>query len=103
MTYEKINSILTEFSHPYAYYNFEKEVNSDIYVAYYETGTDSFGADNKTFSSDVRFTVELYTPKKNIVTEKVLTDIFDRESVFWERGPQGKIESESMYLTIFYV
>lgn len=101
MTYEKINEALTEFGFPYAYYNFEGEVKSDIFVSYYENGTDSFGADNKTYVSDTRFVVELYAPKKDVATERKLTEIFDRKEIYWESGPQGKIEG--MYLTIFYV
>lgn len=103
MTYELINEVLTEFSYPYAYNNFESAVSSDIFVAYYESGTDSFGADNKVYASDIHFVVELYTLKKDIAVERQLTNLFDGRSIFWERGSQGKIESEGMYLTIFYV
>jgi hypothetical protein len=102
MTYETIETILTELDLPYAYYQFKSKPRSIPYVAYFEDEKLRFMADDKVYHFEPHFAVELYTTKKDPELENRLIALFDQHEVPWSGGESAYIESEHMFQTVFY-
>ena len=103
MSYELIKAILDELGIVYTYYEFKEPVSAARYIAYYENGKDTFLADDKVYAYEPRFTIELYTKVKEPAVEQQLIDILASHDVAWSADPTTYIDSEKVYLTVFYV
>lgn len=103
MSYELINTILTELGIPYTYYQFKEPQTEDKYIAYIETEKVRFLADNKVYHHEPTFAVELYTKIKDPETEEALITLFDKYDVVWTGGASTWINSEQVYQTVFYI
>ena len=103
MTYELMNTILTELGIPFTYYQFKKPQTADKYIAYFESDKVRILADDKVYYWEPSFAVELYTKLKDPSTEASLIALFDHYDVPWSGGATVYIESEKMYQTVFYV
>ena len=102
MTYELIETILTELDIPYAYFQFKTKPGSIPYIAYFESDKLRFLADDKVYHFEPHFAVELYSINKDFETEARLIALFDKYEVPWSGGESAYIESEHMFQTVFY-
>lgn len=102
MTYELIKSILDELGIQYAYYEFNGPIKVSRYIAYYEDTKNRFLADDKVYAWDHHFIIELYTKHKDPDTEQKLIDLFEKHDVAWSGGETTYINSEKVFMTVFY-
>ena len=102
MTYELIISILDELGITYTYYEFQGPITETTYIAYYESGKERFLADDQVYEWHPAFTIELYTKTKEPATEQKLIDLFETNEVVWAGGETSYIDTEKMYMTVFY-
>lgn len=103
MTYELMNTILTELGIPFTYYQFKTKPTGDKYIAYFESEKVRMLADDKVYHYEPSFAVELYTKTKDLTTEASLIALFEHYDVPWSGGTSVYIDSEKMYQTVFYV
>lgn len=103
MTYELIKTILDELGIVYSYYEFNEPVTAKRYIAYFENAKDRFVADDKVYHFEPRFTIELYTKHVEPQTEQKLIDLFEKYEVVWSADSATYIDTEKVFLTVFYV
>lgn len=105
MTYQLMTDILDELNIKYTYLQFDPgELDGvDKYIAYFESDKIRYLADDKVYHYEPHFAVELYTKYKDINTEQDLIGLFDKNEVPWSGGVSTYIDSEKMYMTVFYV
>ncbi|HHV63826.1 MAG TPA: hypothetical protein GXX46_01925 [Peptococcaceae bacterium] len=72
------------------------------YLIYLFSHSSNFGADNKVYSKNPNYQVELYTIKKDPTTEKLIEDLFDEHDIYWEKT-ETYIESEGLYQVLYEI
>ena len=73
------------------------------FIVYISDGTDNTGADNKVLYSQNRYRIELYTTKKEGALESQIEALFDNNEIYWEKDGDIKVETESLWMTIYYI
>lgn len=105
--YTTLNMVLSEFEKqtgaPYAYYGFKEPVTADRHVVYFEIDKIPHYADNKTYTYDHGFAIELYTKLKEPKTEEALIGLLGEYEIPWSGGQTVKIDDENIFMTTFYV
>lgn len=101
--FELVQKILDELGIEYAYYQFSEPITADRYIAYFENAKDRFLADNKVYAFESRFSIELYTKAVEPDTEQKLIDLFDKYEVAWSADSATYIDTERVYMTVFYI
>ena len=86
---------------PVAYHHFVSPP-SPPYVVYLFSYSSNFGADNKVYEDFKNFQVELYTPKKDLTSEKLIEDLFNANSIYWEKT-ETYIDSEGLYQVLYEI
>lgn len=109
MTYEIMKSVLDEYKSvldvPYCYYQFKDKseiAGKSRYVAYFEVEKNRFLADDRVYTYEPHFAVELYTKTKDLTAEQKLIELFDQYEVVWGGGETVYIDDEKMFMTVFY-
>lgn len=105
-TYKVMHDLLEELKSetgtPYAYYEFKEPVNDDNFIAYFESDKIPHYADNKVYTYDHGFAVELYTKIKNPTLEQKLIDLLEKYELPWSGGETVKVDAENIFMTAFY-
>lgn len=86
---------------PVAYHHFVSPP-SPPYIVYLFSYSSNFGADNKVYSNNLNYQVELYTMHKEPTTEKLIEDLFDEHDIYWEKT-ETYIESEGLYQVLYEI
>jgi len=86
---------------PVAYHHFVSPP-CPPYIVYLFSYSSNFGADNRVYSKQSNYQVELYTAKKDPVSEKLIEDLFDEHDIFWEKT-ETYIESEGLYQVLYEI
>ena len=86
---------------PVAYHHFTSPPTPP-YIVYLFSYSSNFGADNRVYSKQSNYQVELYTTKKDPVSEKLIEDLFDEHDIFWEKT-ETYIESEDLYQVLYEI
>ena len=86
---------------PVAYHHFVSPP-SPPYIVYLFSYSSNFGADNKVYSNNLNYHVELYTEHKEPTTEKLIEDLFDEHDIYWEKT-ETYIESEGLYQVLYEI
>ena len=86
---------------PVAYHHFVSPP-SPPYIVYLFSYSSNFGADNKVYEDFKNFQVELYTPKKDLTSEKLIEDLFNANSIYWEKT-EIYIDSEGLYQVLYEI
>jgi len=86
---------------PIAYHHFVSPPTPP-YIVYLFSYSSNFGADNRAYSKQSNYQVELYTAKKDPVREKLIEDLFDEHDIFWEKT-ETYIESEDLYQVLYEI
>lgn len=101
MTHEDILKILEVSGLPAAYDHFaEGESPDPPFLVFLLPGSVNLFADDKVYQRIMDLNVELYTDKKDPVTEKALEDIFEENELPWEKS-ETWIESEKLYEVLY--
>ena len=99
---QELGDLLEKTNLPVAYNHFKTAQNLP-FIAYIDTGTDNFIADNKVYHRVIRVNVELYTHVKDSKTEQLLEDLLNNNEVPYNYTGTYFIESEDMYQTIYQI
>lgn len=86
---------------PVAYHHFAQPPTPP-YIVYLFSYSSSFGADNKAYNKQPNYQVELYTTKKDPVSEKLIEDLFDEHDIYWEKT-ETYIDSEDLYQVLYEI
>jgi len=86
---------------PVAYHHFTSPPEPP-YIVYLFSYSSNFGADNRVYNKQSNYQVELYTAKKDPVSEKLIEDLFDEHDIYWEKT-ETYIESEDLYQVLYEI
>lgn len=86
---------------PVAYHHFTSPPTPP-YIVYLFSYSSNFGADNRVYSKQSNYQVELYTTEKDPVSEKLIEDLFDEHDIYWEKS-ETYIESEGLYQVLYEI
>jgi len=96
-----LKEFLEQTGLPVVYHHWESPPDPP-YIVYVFTDSENFGADDRVYARGDDYDVELYSDKKDPVTEKILEDLFDEYDIFYEKS-EVWIESERMYEVIYEI
>ncbi|WP_449462490.1 hypothetical protein [Streptococcus suis] len=103
MLLREIYSVLKELQLPVAYHHFEEGSRPrPPYLVYLVTDSENHGADNWTYYKQNNLQVELYTTKKDLVTEQKVESLFDCHLIHFEKV-ENYISSEKLYQITYYI
>lgn len=101
MTYNDVISILEESDLPLAYDHFsEGEAPDPPFLVFLFPGSDNVFADDTVFQKIDELNIELYTDKKDPVTETKIESILISHDLSYEKK-EVWIESEKMYEVLY--
>jgi hypothetical protein len=86
---------------PVAYHHFAQPPTPP-YIVYLFSYSSNFGADNKAYNKQPNYQVELYTTKKDPVSEKLIEDLFDAHEIYWDKT-ETYIDSEGLYQVLYEI
>ena len=86
---------------PVAYHHFTSAPNPP-YVVYLFAYSSNLGADDRVCEKFKNFQVELYTPKKDLASEKLIEDMFNANDIYWEKT-ETYIDSEGLYQVLYEI
>lgn len=91
-----LNSI-AGFEGKVAYYSFPVGKAPKLpFIVYMATNSNNFIADNKVYHKIQEVDIELYTKNKDIVSENLIEDTLDSNSIVWEKYEEY-IDSENCF------
>ena len=86
---------------PYAYDHFAQGESPDPpFICYLLPTTNNFSADGKVYQTIEHVRIELYTDKKDLISEKKITAVLDKHGIFYNQT-ETWIESEKLYEVVF--
>ena len=101
MTYQEIQSILSEMNLPFAYDHFaEGESPDPPFMVFLFPRSDNFGADNKVYQKINVLHIELYTDKKSPDIETQVEAVLDKYELFYDKT-EVWIASERLYEVLY--
>ena len=101
MTLAELKKLLDATGFPVAYSHF-KEAMATPYICYLVTYSPNFKADNKVYHKINSIDIELYTDKKDPISELILEDILDANEIPYD-SDEDFIESEQLFRKIYEV
>lgn len=104
MTIAELYDHLEDIGLPLTYYDWAtyETIPDPPYIAYMFTSADDFMADNINYQEISNFQVELYTNKKDLVSEKKIEDKFKALETPYTKM-ETKIEKEGMYQVVYEI
>ena len=98
---DKIVSIINEMNIPFAYDHFsEGESPNPPFICYLLPGSDNFSADGLVYHKMQTVHIELYTDRKDPVTEAAVETVLDDNRIFYNKS-EVWIPSEKLYEVIY--
>ena len=86
---------------PFAYDHFAQGESPDPpFICYLLPTTNNFSADGKVYQTIEQVRIELYTDKKDLISEKKITAVLDKHGIFYNQT-ETWIESEQLYEVVF--
>lgn len=95
MTLVELKKLLDETGYPVTYSHFN-EAQTTPFICYIVDGTQNFMADNKVHHKITDVSIELYTKKKDLVSESKIENLLDAQSIPYD-STDVYIESENLY------
>lgn len=83
-------------------YRFFKSPPTPPYIIYLFSYSDNFGADNKVYSKEDNYQVELYSTEKDLASEKKIEDLFDSNDIYYDKT-ETYIDSEGLYEVLYEI
>lgn len=94
-------TMLSSLGLPVSYRLF-KSPPTPPYIVYLFAYSDNFGADNKVYSKEDNYQVELYSTKKDLASEKKIEDLFDSNDIYYEKT-ETYIDSEGLFQVLYEI
>lgn len=73
------------------------------YIVYLSDDPENLGADNIVWHSMPGWRIELYATKKEGALESQIETLLAENEIYWEKDGDIKIDSESLWLTVYYI
>ena len=102
MTYQEVNTMLSEVGIPYAYNQFDNDTPQEppfICFLYTDTSNDLF-ADNINYQKIRPLSIELYTDNKDFTLEAAVEQMLTSHELPFIRS-ETYLESERMFMVIY--
>ncbi len=101
MNSSKLQTILEQLNIPVAYLEFVD--GSEIpYITFYQTGSNNLIADNKVYTSEPSYNIELYCEYKDFQLEKRLEQILNQNEIVWSKSDDIKLKDEDVIMVVYY-
>ena len=98
---DKIVSIINEMNISFAYDHFSEGESPDPpFICYLLPGTDNFSADGLVYHKMQTVHIELYTDRKDPVTEAAVETVLDNNRIFYNKS-EVWIPTEKLYEVIY--
>ena len=98
---DKIVSIINEMNIPFAYDHFSEGESPDPpFICYLLPGSDNFSADGLVYHKMQTVHIELYTDRKDPVTEADVENVLNKNRIFYNKS-EVWIPSEKLYEVIY--
>ena len=98
---DKVVSIINEMNIPFAYDHFaEGESPDPPFICYLLPGSDNFSADGLVYHKMQTVHIELYTDRKDPVTEANVENVLNKNRIFYNKS-EVWIPSEKLYEVIY--
>ncbi len=98
---DKIVSIINEMNIPFAYDHFSEGESPDPpFICYLLPGSDNFSADGLVYHRLQTVHIELYTDRKDPVTEADVENVLNKNRIFYNKS-EVWIPSEKLYEVIY--
>ena len=98
---DKVVSIINEMNIPFAYDHFaEGESPDPPFICYLLPGSDNFSADGLVYHRLQTVHIELYTDRKDPMTETAVETVLDNNHIFYNKS-EVWIPSEKLYEVIY--
>lgn len=101
MTFDDLKPLLESTGIPFAYHHWEKPPKPPFGV-YLSTGTDNFGADDKTWAVVEGAAIELYTVGRDRESMTKIERALDSAEIYWDRDTVY-IEELRLYQTRYEI
>jgi hypothetical protein len=102
-----LKQILDQTHLPVAYDHFTETDETSIpelpFVTYVESESNNMMADNTMWALINDYTIELYTEKKDLVTENILEEVLLVNKLPFNSSETNWIEDEKMFVKYYYV
>ena len=106
MTLSDIYNILTSisgFENKVAYRAYKKGQAPPLpYICYMATQTNNFKADNQVYAVVQGVDIELYTKKKDEVSEMLIESVLNSHNIVWQKY-EDYIDDENVYMITYEV
>lgn len=76
---------------------------SPPYIVYLSDDPENLGADNIVWHSMPGWRIELYATKKEGALESQIETLLAENEIYWEKDGDIKIDSESLWLTVYNI
>ncbi|CAH0417471.1 hypothetical protein KAR50_00175 [Periweissella fabaria] len=94
-------ALVNETKLPVAYHHFNSEPEFP-YIVYLFVDNDGFEADNSTIYSEKNINIELYTEKKDLVSEQLIESFLNAHEIpFYAH--EEYIDEEHMYMNVYEI
>lgn len=102
MTYNEVETMISEIGVPTAYYQFpQKTEHACPFICFFYSGSNDFSADNTNYKKIRPLEIELYTDNKDFTLEQTVEDVLNAHGFVYYRE-ETYIDSERMYLVIYH-
>lgn len=103
MVISDLKTILESTGLPVAYYKFPADEEQELpVIAFLETGSNNFAADDRVYQKVSSFDVELYTQFKDPATEALVEAALSSASIVWEKT-ETYLDTELCYEIIYEI
>lgn len=79
------------------------EPQAPPFLVYISDAPENTAADNIVWHSAPSFRLELYTTKKEGTLERLIEKILTDHEIYWEKDGDIKVDSESLWMTVYYI
>lgn len=97
-----LNVLLEQLQIPVAYH-YHKSKTQLPYLVFFQNGSENLGADDKVYSKDNHYRIELYTEAKDGILEEKLENLLDDAEIYWEKSEDIRIEEENLTMIVYSI
>lgn len=101
MTQAELHTLLETTNLQVAYHHF-KTTQVPSYIVFLRSYDNNISADNKVWSKAKNYQIELYTNKKDLVTELILETVLDGADIFYSTS-ETYIDTENLYQIVYEI
>lgn len=103
MRFKELYQVLKGIGFPVAYHHFEEgHCPSPPFLVYLATGSENFGADNWSYHKNISVQIELYTAKKDLLSEEMVESVLDTHRLHFDKI-ETYVTSEKLYQINYYI